>query len=149
MTDRELTHLYGSIGTLLAVIAILLALFLSSEVRSWVQMKYYERRYRKVEEFNLKLDARIALIQELSESPAKAQAFFFAQAFMLSIFFSVVFFFSVMLLLKAQPLVTFFAFFGFWTFLLIAAAYPFDVAVRLRRPERSIAWLNERKKPRP
>ena len=144
MTDRELTHFYGITAI---VITLAIALFQSQRVRSWFFITFNSWRSTKKEKFNARIQARIDLISELAASPAKAQAYFFAKAFMLLVFFLVVFFLSVMLLLRAEIIVSTIGFFGFWAWLLVSAGEPFEVAVRLRNPEKALAWLESQKKP--
>lgn len=144
MSDRELTHFYG-ITAILITVAI--ALFQSQRVRSWCFITFTSWRSAKKEQYNARIQSRIDLISELAASPAKAQAYFFAKAFMLLVLFLVVFFLSIMLLLRAEIIVSTIGFFGFWTWLLVLAGEPFDVAVKLRDPEKAIEWLEGQKKP--
>ena len=144
MTDRELTHFYGLTAL---VITVAVALFQSQRVRSWFFITFNSWRSSKKDKFNARIQARIDLISELAASPAKAQAYFFAKAFLLLVLFLVVFFLSVMLLLRTQLIVSTIGFFGFWAWLLFLAGEPFEVAVRLRNPEKALEWLESQKKP--
>lgn len=144
MTDRELTHFYGLTAL---VITVAVALFQSQRVRSWFFITFNSWRSSKKDKFNARIQARIDLISELAASPAKAQAYFFAKAFLLLVLFLVVFFLSVMLLLRAQLIMSTIGFFGFWAWLLFLAGEPFEVAVRLRNPEKALEWLESQKKP--
>lgn len=144
MTDRELTHFYGITAILLTVA---IALFQSQRVRSWCFITFTSWRSTKKEKFNARIQARIDLILELTASPAKAQAYFFAKAFMFLVYFLVIFLLSIMLLLRAEIIVSTIGFFGFWAWLLVSAGEPFDVAVKLRNPENAIEWLEGQKKP--
>jgi hypothetical protein len=144
MTDRELTHFYGITAILLAVA---ISLFQSQRVRSWCFITFTSWRSTKKGKFNAYIQARIDLISELAASPARAQAYYFAKAFMVLIVFFAVFFFSIILLLRVNIIVSAIDFFVFWAWLLILTSEPFDVAVKLRNPEKAIEWLEGQKKP--
>lgn len=133
MTDRELTHFYGIIGVFLTV---MVALIQSQRVRSWFFLTWTSWRSRKNEQFNAHIQSRIDLITELATSPGKAQAYFFAKSYFLLILFLVVFFFSIMLLLRVEVIASIIGFFVVWAWLLIAVGEPFEIAVRLRNPNR-------------
>jgi hypothetical protein len=70
----------------------------------------------------------------------------FAKLFFLLILFLVVFFFSTMLLLRIELIASTIGFFAIWAWLLIAVGEPFEIAVRLRNPEKAIKWLESKKR---
>jgi hypothetical protein len=51
-----------------------------------------------------------------------------------------------MLLLRVEVISSTIGFFVIWAWLIIAASEPFDIAVRLRNPEKAIEWLESKKK---
>jgi hypothetical protein len=143
MTDADFyTHFYFWLGLSFSILFFVLGIF-SQDARAWVIGRYRGIKSRNDASYNAKVQKRIDLIVELSASQSKMLAFFFGQAFMLAVFFLVVFFFAVMLILKANALLPAVAFFIFWGWFLIVAAYPFDLATQLRNPERSIQRLKD------
>lgn len=116
----------------------------NQDVREWIVESYRRLKSRTDASYNARIQERIDLLIDLSSSPSKATASFFAQLFVLAILFAMVFFFAVMYMLKFLGVLSALAFLGHWFWFLIAAVYPFDIAVQLRNPERSVEHLRDR-----
>ena len=84
---------------------------------------------------------RIELLEELSSSSTAMLAYFASQAFLAIIFLAVVLFFGFMMVLRVHALLSALSFLGFWGWFLIVVGAPFDVAVQLRKPVKTIERL--------
>ena len=103
-------------------------------------------RLRRKEKRNMRIQDRIDLIVVLSASPVKALAYFCAKGFALITLFLGVFFFAILMVLVTASFVNGIGFFVCWAMLVFAANEPFDIAVKLRNPEKSIEALEAMKR---
>lgn len=135
-------------GIFALIVGSLVSIF-SDDIRTWLIDKLERFRARNNESYNRKLDIKIALITDLSNSAVAAIGYAASGLFLVLLLLTLMIFFGFLLILKGDPLLTGIGFLLFWFWALIFAAYHVDICILLRNPQLAIQNLENKRRDMP